>query len=155
MPCTEESLANAFYFLMIISWEQLSLDLEVNVDSIPVLYHSYINKLHSCLKFFVQKIFMDFIAHKNFLPTKYFQTTVHTYVHTYTHTYMHTYKHAYIQTCICTYVYTLSYMHTCIHTYVRTYLHKIILCIRAEANTVGRIIFKDIKFRGYSKFHFK
>ena len=36
MPCTEESLANAFYFLMIISWEQLLLGLKVNVDNIPV-----------------------------------------------------------------------------------------------------------------------
>ena len=27
--------------------------------------------------------------------------------------------------------------------------------IIGKSNTVGRIIFKDIKFRGYSKFHFK
>ena len=27
--------------------------------------------------------------------------------------------------------------------------------ILSEALTVGRIIFKDIKFRGYSTFHFK
>ena len=50
---------------MIISWpwEQLLLGLEVNVDSIPVLYRSYINKLHcyySCLKFFVEKNFHAF-----------------------------------------------------------------------------------------------
>ena len=28
-PCAEEGLANAFYFIMIISWEQLLLDLEI------------------------------------------------------------------------------------------------------------------------------
>ena len=39
------------YFLMIISWEQLSLDLEVNVDGIAALYYSYINKFIS-VKFF-------------------------------------------------------------------------------------------------------
>ena len=70
----EEGLANAFYFLIIISWEQLPLDLKVNVDSIPVLHYSHMNKLrcyYSCLK-----IFMDFIVDEYFLTTKYFQTTV-------------------------------------------------------------------------------
>ena len=28
------------------------------------------------LKLFVQKSFVDFIAHEKFLPTKYFQTTI-------------------------------------------------------------------------------
>ena len=72
MPCAKEGLANACYFLMIISWEQLSLDLEVNVDSIPVLYRSYINKLccyYLCKKFrgfhcprklFTDEIFPDY-----------------------------------------------------------------------------------------------
>ena len=63
---------------MIISWEQLSLGLDVNIDSIPVLYCSYINKLcyYSCLKFLCNIFFVDFIAHENFLTMKYFQTTV-------------------------------------------------------------------------------
>ena len=42
-------MANAFYFLMIISWEQLSLGLEVNVDIIPVLPY----KLTDGLGFFL------------------------------------------------------------------------------------------------------
>ena len=64
------------YFLVIISWEQLSLDLEVNVDSIPVL-RTYIaitiNKLryYSCLKFLCDKFLLP---HVNFLTTN--QTTV-------------------------------------------------------------------------------
>ena len=57
------------YFLMIISWEQLLLGLKVNVDSIPVLYHSYKNIIHV-------KIFVDFIVHKSFLPMKYVQNMV-------------------------------------------------------------------------------
>ena len=39
---------------MIISWQHLSLDLKVNVDSIPELHRSHINKLgcyYLCLKF--------------------------------------------------------------------------------------------------------
>ena len=64
------------YLQKIISWEQLSLDLEVNVDSIPVLriYIAVtINKLYYylCLKFLCDKFLLP---HVNFLTMN--QTTV-------------------------------------------------------------------------------
>ena len=52
--------------MIIISWEQLLLGLEVNVDSIPVLYHSYINKLVIVFKIFRVKGFCGLIVHKFF-----------------------------------------------------------------------------------------
>ena len=71
----EEGLANAFYFLMIISWKlkQLSLGLKVNVDSIPVLYCSYINKLGCYLfKIFCVKNFSGFHCPRNFFTNEIF-----------------------------------------------------------------------------------
>ena len=79
--CMEGGLTTAFYFLMIISWQQLSLNLEVNVDSIPVLYYSCLkkflcNKL-SCIslltKFFNNEIFPDY--EPNFLYNTVITTT--------------------------------------------------------------------------------
>ena len=62
---------------MVISWEQLSLSLEVNVDSSysSVISQLYINK-PILFEIFSLKNFRGFHSPQKFLLTKYFQTTV-------------------------------------------------------------------------------